>query len=239
MTSVIWHDLECGGYHEDIALWLALAGERGDPVLDVGAGTGRVTLALARAGHRVVALDSDPELLGELARRAPGLAVETVVDDARSFALAGRRFPLVLVPMQTVQLLGGTAGRAAFLRRARAHLAAGGVVAVAIAEQFEEFEVQDGEPGPLPDMGERDGVVYASLPTAVRRNGATFVLARRRETVDPAGRRTVSEDRIALDIVTVRMLEREARTAGLRRLGVRRIAPTDAHVGSEVVMFGA
>ena len=39
------------------------------PVLDVGAGTGRVALALARAGHEVIALDADPELLGEL--RAP------------------------------------------------------------------------------------------------------------------------------------------------------------------------
>ena len=41
--SVIWHDLECGAYAEDLPLWRALAAEHGDPVLDVGAGTGRVS----------------------------------------------------------------------------------------------------------------------------------------------------------------------------------------------------
>ena len=70
--SVIWHDLECGAYAEDLPLWRALAAEHGDPVLDVGAGTGRVTLDLARAGHRVTALDRDPELLDALAQRASG-----------------------------------------------------------------------------------------------------------------------------------------------------------------------
>ena len=67
--NAIWHDLECGGYGEDLALWRALAASAGDPVLEVGAGTGRVALTLARAGHRVTALDNDPELVSELTRR--------------------------------------------------------------------------------------------------------------------------------------------------------------------------
>ena len=46
---VMWHDIECGGYAEDFALWRELAAEAGGPVLDIGAGTGRVSIDLARA----------------------------------------------------------------------------------------------------------------------------------------------------------------------------------------------
>ena len=106
MTDVLWHDLECGGYDLDLPLWRELADREGSPVLDVGAGTGRVALDLARRGHEVVAVDRDPVLLDALADRGAGLAVSVVAADARAFDL-GRRFPLVIVPMQTLQLLGG------------------------------------------------------------------------------------------------------------------------------------
>ena len=66
--DVVWHDLECGGYDADLPLWRELAREAAGGVLDVGAGTGRVALDLAAAGHDVTALDLDPALLDVLAR---------------------------------------------------------------------------------------------------------------------------------------------------------------------------
>jgi SAM-dependent methyltransferase len=237
-ATVIWHDLECGAYRQDIALWLGLAAEFGAPVLDVGAGTGRVALELARAGHEVVAIDRDPELLQELERRGRGLPLRAVLADARSFSLSDR-FPLCVVPMQTIQLLGGEQGRAEFLACARRHLLPGGALAIAIAEQLELFEVRDGEAGPLADMRELDGVLYSSRPTAVRRDGRRFRLERRRETVAPGGERHVSLDRIDLDAVSARELAAEGSRHGLRSAGVRRVAPTAEHVGSQVVMLRA
>ena len=68
--EAVWHDLECGEYREDLALWLELADRAGGPVLDVGAGTGRVTLELAARGVDVVAIDVAEPLLGALAVRA-------------------------------------------------------------------------------------------------------------------------------------------------------------------------
>jgi SAM-dependent methyltransferase len=235
--NVVWHDLECGSYREDMALWRALAREHGDPVLDVGAGTGRIALDLLRRGHRVTALDSDAELLSELERRAGDLGLTAIVADARSFEL-GQRFPLCIVPMQTIQLLGGRAGRASFLRCVRAHLRPGGVIAIAIADELEIYETTDGGPAPLPDMVERDGIVYSSQPTAVRDDGDGFVLERRRERVRADGSRTVTENRIRLDRLTGDALEREGVAAGFGYATRDRIPATRDYVGSAVVILG-
>ena len=248
MSAVVWHDVECGSYAEDLPLWRTLAASYGDPVLDVGAGTGRVTLDLARAGYRVVALDRDPDLIAALedrlgrnselfpvSSRAP---VRTVVADAREFDL-GERFPLVIVPMQTIQLLGGVEGRGRFLSAAHRHLMPGGVLAVAIAEVLDLYEVVEGMPMPLPDVREEDGVVYSSQPTAVRADRSGFVLERRRETVGLAGELTVEENVIRLDRLTVRGLEREAATAGFEPAARRSVPPTEDYSGSEVVILRA
>ncbi len=235
--SVIWHDLECGGYTADLAFWRSLASARGGPVLDIGAGTGRVALDLARAGVEVTALDHDPDLLEELRRRAVDLHVDTVCADARRFSLPGR-FALCLVPMQTIQLLGGSRGRAGFWRCARQHLAPGGMLAAAIADELDPFDVAAGAPALLPDVCERDGIVYSSLPTAVRADGDGFVLEREREIVARDGTLSRESDRIRLDDVSADQLEAEAQAAGLNKVGRAEIAATDDHVGSRVVMFG-
>jgi SAM-dependent methyltransferase len=237
MTArAIWHDLECGTYTEDLAFWRALANRIGGPVLDVGAGTGRTTLELARAGHSVIAIDLYDDLLAELRERADGLDVTTIVADARAFGL-GTDFPLIIVPMQTVQLLGGAEGRASFLECAASHLAPGGALAIAIADDLELFEVADGVPGPLPDVREIAGVVYSSRATAVREDGDGFVLERRRETVTADGEHRAEPDLIHLDRVNADTLEREGEVAGLSPASRLQIEATDDYVGSTVVMF--
>jgi SAM-dependent methyltransferase len=236
-VSVIWHDLECGAYDADLPVWRTLAAHYGDPILDIGAGTGRVALDLARCGHQVTALDQDEVLLAELARRAERLSVSTVRADARSFALADR-FALILVPMQTVQLLGGPNGRRKFLSCAADHLRPGGALALAITDRLDEFTPEDDAPLPLPDMRELDGVVYSSQPIAVRERTDGFVLERVRETIGPRGERSTQPDVIRLDRLSVAELEDEARAAGLAHLETRIVAPTPDHVGSVVVIFG-
>jgi SAM-dependent methyltransferase len=238
VPEVVWHDVECGAYGEDLPLWRELAAVAGGPVLDVGAGTGRVALHLARQGHAVVALDRSPALLAALRERAAGLPVETVVADARAFDLGDRRLPLVLVPMQTIQLLGGPEGRAAFLARAAAHLAPGGLLAIAIADALEVFDEEHDVP-PLPDMRELDGFLYASRPVAVVETPEGAEIHRVREVVDPGGGRTSEDDVIHLDAVDAAVLHVEAAAHGLRPEAPRRIPQTDDYVGSTVVMLRA
>jgi SAM-dependent methyltransferase len=236
VPEVIWHDVECGAYAEDLPLWRDLATIHGGPVLDVGSGTGRVTLHLAARGHEVVALDRSADLIAALRDRATGLPVETVVADAREIEVAGRRFGLILVPMQTVQLFDGPNGRARFLRCARAALAPGGVLAIAIADALETFDEVRNLP-PSPDMREIDGIVYASRPLSVHEEAGGAVIRRLRETVDTAGNITSEEDRIRLDRVAPATLEAEGAAAGFRVDRARAIPETDDYVGSTVVML--
>ncbi len=236
-SEVIWHDLECGSYDADLPLWRELADQQQGRVLDIGAGSGRVTHDLARHGHRVTALDHDPVLVAELERRCEQFPVSALVGDARQFEL-GETFALILVPMQTVQLLGGPRGREGLLHAAARHLAPGGLVAIAITEQLERFDASDGVVLPMPDLCEIDGVVYSSQPTAVREDPGGFILERLRERIDTEGGRTAAQDRIRLDRLSAPELEREARAAGLSARGRRTVCATSDHVGSVVVMLG-
>nr|MDQ6915231.1 class I SAM-dependent methyltransferase [Actinomycetota bacterium] len=97
--AVVWHDVECGGYDADLPLWRELAAAADGPVLEIGAGTGRVALDLARRGYDVVALDRDAELLAALEARAHAadLDVATLCADARAFEV-DRSFALCVVP---------------------------------------------------------------------------------------------------------------------------------------------
>lgn len=232
---VLWHDLECGGYRADLPLWRELAELAGGAVLDVGAGTGRVAVELGRRGTEVIALDMDAELIGALRVRARGLDVDAVIGDAREFEL-DRRFPLIVVAMQTVQLLGGRLGRARFFDRAQSHLAPGGTLAIAVVDRLEEVDERNG-PLPLPDVVERGGWVYVSQPTAVRREDGASVIERRRESIGPDGERLLETDTIRLDDVTVTGLEHEGSAVGLTAIDGRRVPATDDYVPSTVVMF--
>lgn len=137
--AVVWHDLECGAYRADLALWRELAAGASGPVLDIGAGTGRVAVALARDGSSVIALDHDPVLLAECARRARGLPIQTVLGDARTLDIEASELDCCLVPMQTVQLLDAS-GRAALLRAARARTRRGGLLACALVDELQPFD---------------------------------------------------------------------------------------------------
>jgi SAM-dependent methyltransferase len=143
-----FYEWECERFlreqRRDVRWYRRLAAETGGPLLELACGAGRVCVALAAEGHEVWGLDNQPYLLGRAQAHADrhGVAERCafVQGDIRAFDL-GRRFPLVLLPYNTLGYLLEEDEAAACLRAVAAHLVPGGVFAI----QITPFEV--GEPG--------------------------------------------------------------------------------------------
>jgi SAM-dependent methyltransferase len=235
--EAVWHDLECGGYEEDLPLWRNLAGEAGGLVLDIGAGTGRVTLDLARRGVELVALDIEAPLLEALACRAAGLRVETVLADARDFTL-GRRVSLIVVPMQTLQLLGGAAGRQAFLRAALEQLEPGGLVVAALADAVGCFDAEHALPPPASTRTIL-GVRYASQLLRVVDEGDRAAIVWRREVIGPQRNYQVRDVVVRLDRVTAEEVVDDAEQIGFVGQPHMSVPETEQYLGATVVALRA
>ncbi|HEY7189102.1 MAG TPA: class I SAM-dependent methyltransferase, partial [Vicinamibacterales bacterium] len=91
----------------DVDWYRQKARECGGPVLELGAGTGRITLRLAQDGIGVHALDSDGEMLSALRRKIAAepdevrARVSVVHADMRTFEL-DERFALVIAPFRAL-----------------------------------------------------------------------------------------------------------------------------------------
>lgn len=233
--AAIWHDVECGAYAADLKVWDELADRCGDPILELGAGTGRLAIHLARRGHRVIGLDYDEKLITAQGERAAGLPVTPLLADARGFELP-EPVALSLAPMQLLQMLANRAERLACLDSIAAQLLPGGRVAAAMVEGMPEPE-EGG--GPLvPDVREVDGWVYSSLPLEAVVGPEHIVVHRLRQKVSPAGELTDEPDSVTICTLTADQLEAEAAAVGLVPIERLYIDPTDDHVGSTVVVLG-
>jgi SAM-dependent methyltransferase len=93
----------------DVAFWRTLALEERGAVLELGCGTGRLLLPLARAGVRITGIDRSGSMLSHArarlarlpARRRPGL----VLGDVRALPFANGSFAMVLAPYGLLQSL--------------------------------------------------------------------------------------------------------------------------------------
>jgi len=118
----------------DLDLYLALAARAGGAVLELAAGTGRLAVPLAEAGHEVTAVDIDPAMLARLRRRAAaaGDAVAgrlTVVEgDLLDLRLDGARpFALAFIALNSLFLLASRDAQRQAFRSMAGHLAPGGL----------------------------------------------------------------------------------------------------------------
>jgi SAM-dependent methyltransferase len=233
-SAVIWHDVECAAYTADLVLWEELAAAGDGPILDLGCGTGRVGLHLARRGHEVTGLDLDPALVSAFNKRTGGLTARAEVGDARDFAL-NREFALVIAPMQLFQLFSGSRERGASLSCVASHLQSGGKAAVTIVDEVHDAGA--GEAECIPDVREVQGSVYASTPLQTEVGAGEIAIRRERKMIAPSGDMASELNEVRLQVLAADSLEHEGRVAGLRPIMRREVPATDLHVGSTAIAF--
>jgi len=105
------YDFEYEDRVEDVKWYQALARERGRNlrILELGAGTGRITCPLAADDHHVIALDAMPSMLDALRRRARDEGVADLVlpvqADMRELPLESSTIELVIAPFNALMHL--------------------------------------------------------------------------------------------------------------------------------------
>lgn len=119
------------GRLQDVNFYREAARDFGDPILELGCGTGRVTLALAQMGKRVTGLDLSERMLECAARKRSALYTEErervhlVQGDMAKFDL-GEKFRLIIIPFRPFQHLLEVREQMDCLNCVRKHLAPGG-----------------------------------------------------------------------------------------------------------------
>ena len=127
-----FYDRLVGSDRAEIREVLALARMTAGRVLDLAAGSGRLTIPLVRSGTSVTALDLSEDMLMRLRNALPGdPRLECVVADIRDFSL-GRPYDLIVLGATSITLLD-RGGRSRLYASVRRHLATGGVFAMSVA----------------------------------------------------------------------------------------------------------
>lgn len=175
------YDFTYDDFTDDIDFYENLAQSVDGPLLELGVGSGRIALRLAREGYEVVGIDNSASML---ARGRKNLAaagkiegsLELLPGEMTAFEL-GRRFGMVYVAANTFQHLLTTAEQQACLQCVARHLQPGGIFAMGVRSPASvSWDDESSEWAPLllnwtrtdPETGEKVMKLVADQPDAER-----------------------------------------------------------------------
>lgn len=113
----------------DVEFYRRLARESGGPVLELGCGTGRVLLPIARDGIACVGVDQSPGMSAVVQGKNPPSNLRLVLGRMQSFDVGSERFRLIFSAFRSFQHLYTVDDQLACLARVRRHLEPGAAFA--------------------------------------------------------------------------------------------------------------
>jgi 2-polyprenyl-3-methyl-5-hydroxy-6-metoxy-1,4-benzoquinol methylase len=126
------YDEQYRHYRDDISFYTSLVNDYGSPVLELGAGTGRVSVALAHASYKVTGIELSEAMVEKGRERIARESLEDFVTlhkgDMRNVQLS-QTFPVVIAPFNTLMHVYTLADQDATLETVKKHLSSGGIFA--------------------------------------------------------------------------------------------------------------
>lgn len=114
---------------DDRFFYLDVVKKYGQPVLDVGCGTGRILLDFMQQGIEIDGVDNSPDMLAFLKQKAEKLHLQPTVYPQEMHMLSlPRKYQTILVPSSSFQLLLDAAVPLHVMERFYEHLLPGGVL---------------------------------------------------------------------------------------------------------------
>ncbi len=126
-------DIEYANYDEDIPVLEAFAQRTGGPVLELGCGTGRTLIPLARSGFDITGVDMSPEMLGIAATKARAARVAkrvNLIEGSYADAPLEGQFAFAYIVMNTFLHLLTQEDQLRALRHWREHLTPSGLLLI-------------------------------------------------------------------------------------------------------------
>jgi SAM-dependent methyltransferase len=206
----------------DVPFWRNLALQANGPVVELGCGTGRIALPLARAGVDVVGVDRSEAMLARARRRASRSKLtgrlRLVRADIRHLPFTATpqptRFPLVMAPYGVLQSLLRESDLAATLASVHSVLQPGGTFGlelVADLPSWQEYRKRIS----LTGWRRRPGGAHVTLVETVRQDPERRLTMFDQEFTERRGReRRVHRFSLAFRTLTVPQMVRRLEKAG-------------------------
>jgi len=212
-----WENAQTLG-RRDVPFWRRIASNADGRVLELGCGTGRVTIPLAKSGIDLVGIDRSQPMLDRLRRRAKSVAA--IRGDIRNLPFKRSRFAMVIAPYGILQSLISERDLTQTLASVARVLTRGGIFGIDLVPDVPNWREYDNK---VQLRGRtRNGrtlELIESVRQEPRRRRTTF----RQEYIERYGRR---ESRHRFEL-TFRTLNVPQMTTRLERAGFR----TDAVLG--------
>ncbi len=203
----------------DVAFWQRLAAAQDGPVLELGCGTGRIAVPVARAGTRLVGIDRSAPMLARARQRLRRARLDggalLVRGDIRHLPFRPRRpFSLVMAPYGILQSLTREADLRATLASVAGVLRRGGLFGIDLVPDLPRWSEYDRR---VSLAGRRGRSTTLTLVESVRQDRRRGLTIFDQEYVERRGR----ERRVHRFALTFRTLSVPQMTTRLERAGFR------------------